>query len=82
MLHVLQISAGCAVAAAGGITCCTSGKRAKKSFDTAAGIECSSKMLAVASFTASAFNVTTSCTHHCIFRHRPPGQDCMLLLEL
>ncbi len=73
-LHVLQLLAACAVAAAGGIICC-----AKRFFDTAAGMECSSKMLAVASFTASVLNVTTSCTYHSKLRHRPPAQDCTLL---
>ena len=38
-----------------------SGRRADRSLEIAAGIECSSRMLAVASFTPPAFKVMTSC---------------------
>ena len=68
---LLQLSPTCVTASAGDRPCCISGERVDRSFDTEAGIECSSRMLAVASFTVAAFNITTSCIHDHMFRHRP-----------
>jgi len=68
---LLQLSPTCVTAAAGDRPCCISGERVDRSFDTEAGIECSSRMLAVASFTVAAFNITTSCIHDHMFRQRP-----------
>ncbi len=62
-LQLLQLLSACVITAAAGLAVSDCGNKLARSFDTAAGIECSSKMLAVASCTTFAFIVTTSCSH-------------------